>query len=98
MTIKEMIKKIDGFNEVSRHLDKTVAVLEFVDSMPLRSEQVKDYKEFARFIRKTYISEVADAILSYKDYEFEKPYEIAVAGRFGDELKETAMFYVNYAF
>ena len=72
MKIKEMLKKVETYNEVAEVLGNRKAVLNFVDSVGdsiLVSTEVTDYKEFAKYIRDTYITDVAKSILNL-EYEF----------------------------
>lgn len=97
MTIKEMFQKVEGFNEVSRHLNGEKAVLKFDDGTPGSDEEVTDYKAFVKYIKSEYIPEVAEPILSYKCYEFEKPYEFSVKMPFDYTSNNRVTFYVGYA-
>ena len=76
MKIKEMLKKVETYNEVAEVLGNRKAVLNFVDSfgdsiLVSTSTEVTDYKEFAKYIRDTYITDVAKIILNL-EYEFEE--------------------------
>lgn len=93
MTYKELIKKIDTYNEIAELIG--------ADKMEIRvnigfsvSEKVKDSKSFAKFIKDEYIDEVADAILRCSDYTFDNTVDLSVVDRFGDTLNEKIEFYV----
>ncbi len=69
MTVKELIKKMDSYNEIARLVDAPEMEIRFKDG--IFSSTVKDSKSFAKFVRETYIKCVADDILN-GDYEFGK--------------------------
>ena len=78
MTIREMLKKVEAFNEVSGHMDGGTGLF---DRAYLKYDKgigwfgggdrgYEDYKSLAKSIRADYIPEVAKAILNYDGYEF----------------------------
>jgi hypothetical protein len=78
MTINEMLKKVDTFNEMSEMLGvrfNTKACLVMIDNSTVVSEchTVNDMKSFRKTVKEIYVDEFAKAILTYKDYEFNSP-------------------------
>lgn len=73
MTIKEMLKKVEGYNEVTQYLTIDPASLVFEDTVgtyTANREYMTTYKTFTKFINDNYFDEIADAILSFTGYEF----------------------------
>lgn len=85
MTIKEMLKKVEVYNEVADQtlVDKTVLKF-WVEHGP--STEVKNYKDFAKFVRDEYTEETADRILNCKDYKFDKDVEFIDEWSYGDHV------------
>ena len=72
MKIKDMIKKIDTYNEIADIVVAPKMELHFKDKLGCGGYQiVRNYRQFSRFIRNEYIDIVANAILN-GEYEFEK--------------------------
>lgn len=89
MKIKDMIKKVETYNEVSEivHGEKmTLTFHEFTTN-----EKITDYKQFSKFIRKTYLNIVADAILG-GEYEFDTDTALTVTGPDGYIFNVTVSF------
>lgn len=95
MTIKEMLKKIEAYNEVTEHLTIDRACLCFEDQIgPVvcNREYITDYNSFALFIRANYIKEMAKAILSFDRYEFGERFGITNVYDLAGEIKATVTF------
>ena len=92
MKIKEMIKKIDTFNEVAEMIGNEKAELRcrigFGFSIP-----VTDEKSFKKQIKEEYIPIMAKAILDFVGYEFNEEVEINVTDAWGCVLKEKVEFW-----
>lgn len=69
MTIKEMLKKVEIYNEVAEQLGNQKAELRFVEGYGL-SDPVGSFATFRKYIKETYIKTVAEDILKYDGYEF----------------------------
>ena len=95
MTIKEMLKKVEAYNEVAEMLGTEKAVLRVIfDGFGL-SEEVKDAKSFKSFVKETYIPEIASVVLKCEDYEFHKNHVFEVEGYFGDMIKSEVEFFIG---
>lgn len=71
MTIKEMIAKVNTHNDVAAYIPTRPIKLVFEDAnFSCMEEEVKTYKDFAKFIREYYVDEFAKQILEYKYYHF----------------------------
>lgn len=89
MKIKDMIKKVEAYNEVAEiiHGDKmAITFHEFTIN-----ERITDYKQFSKFIRKTYLNIIADAILD-GEYEFDTDTAFTVTGPDGYIFNVTVSF------
>lgn len=83
MTIKEMIKKVDSYNEVARairgqELKLTMYNYLFLGSSCGTHVDVTDIKTLRKWLKHENIEEVAEAILTEGGYEFEtrKPFSV----------------------
>ena len=95
MTIKEMLKKVEIYNEVADNFGTEKAEL-WVNIGYYGSVSVKDYRSFKDYLNRTYIKTVAGAILCYSEYEFDKEYIFEVPGFYGDTFTEKVEFYLAY--
>ena len=82
MTIKGMLRKVHDYNRITAITGGRPVVL--MSEVEGCREKVKSYMEFQRYIRETYVEEVAEALLGYGDYEIEAP----VTLRAGEHLVE----------
>lgn len=82
MKIKDMIKKIEDYNEIAEIVGGAKMELHFRDQMAFGSQIIWNYKLFSGFIRHEYLDSVAKAILN-GDYEFEKESKIMVQDHTG---------------
>lgn len=96
MTIKEMLKKVDGYNEVAEMVCTEKVELRVRCGYGL-SDLVKDYKSFAKYVRETYIKEIADAVLKCDKYELNKEMQFTVDGIFGDVIHSEIEFFIAIA-
>lgn len=80
MKIKEMIKKVEAYNEIAEITGGQKMVLHFYEMTT--TEKATEYKQISKFIRETYIKIVADAILD-GEYDFETDKVITVTGADG---------------
>lgn len=94
MTIKEMLKKVETYNEVAEMLGTEKAELRFVIDGWMLSEKVEDYKSFAKYVRHELIDEIADSVLKCNEYEFHKEQKFEIAGYFGGIIRTTVEFFI----
>lgn len=85
MTIKEMIKKVNTYNELAKQFGENEKQL-YMHRGFSEWVNVTSFKEFKHFIEETYIEEFAKSILNCNEWDFDKPVQI-VAYQFGQELK-----------
>lgn len=82
MTVKELFKKMDIYNECAELMRTEKAQIYFEDTTIglTFGDSFKTYEEFRKHIRKEYFKNVADQILSGKDWDFEKKISVAWMG------------------
>lgn len=93
MTIKEMIKKVEAYNEVANVMGTEKAVLKFEYGFGWGKE-VEDLASFKKYMKDEFIKEMVDAIMNFKEYEFDKDFEISFEDRFGKSYAEEISFYL----
>lgn len=82
MTIKEMFKKVEAYNEVAELIGSNKAVLEITLDVHF-SEKFSTYKEFKAYIKREWIDELAKAVEGYDKYEYETPLFFPYTDKFG---------------
>ena len=74
MTMKEMFKKVEGYNEIAELMktDKVQLVLTSIDNGFVAVQgHFKSYKEFTGFVKEEYFSDVAENLIKSKDWEID---------------------------
>lgn len=73
MKIRDMFKKVEGYNELADVMNTEKAHIWFADVMAMglikNGENFKTYAEFRKYVRREYIKEVADFILNSDEFE-----------------------------
>ena len=72
MTLKEMFKKVETYNEIAELMRTYKTMISFYDCGAYHGQRVKSYDELRRWVRKEYIKEIADQILKCDTWEFDK--------------------------
>lgn len=85
MTIKELFKKVETYNEIAELLGNRSAKIYFY-IFPY-DESFSTYKAFSKYIRTEYLKEMADEILKYDGFKAGETATIKCISRFGDELE-----------
>ena len=75
MTIKEMFKKVEAYNEIAKIVGAHEMMIVFEDDI-YTHERFETYKEFVKFAKETYIAPAYNAIL-LGEYEFEEKTNIS---------------------
>ena len=83
MTLKDMIEKIENYNEIARvtrqnQMELTIGEYHF-------QERFSNAEEMVKRINDTYIDEAAKAILEYPYFEFEREHKIPWIDFFGNK-------------
>lgn len=94
MTINEMFKKVEAYNEVAELIGSHKAVLVMEDDS-FRAD-VQNMKAFRKFVKDEYIEEMAEAILNSKNYEFNKTLFVTCRGRLGELITAGVEFYLEW--
>ena len=69
MKAKELFKKLETYNELAEIMHTQKAAICFGEAY--YSERFNNYKEFSKYVKKTYIDEVAAKILNADNFEFD---------------------------
>ena len=85
MTIGEMIKKVDTYNEVAKIAGVDKICLVFQDGS--ERETVRDIKSFKEYLKETYIDCYAKAIINNASWEMDEDCEISAVDNWGYEHK-----------
>lgn len=83
MTLKEMFKKVETYNEVAEVMHTDKAVIYFSDSY-YSGKDFETYDSFRKYIRKEYISEVVNLILKESNWEMDGEITTEWIDAFGD--------------
>lgn len=81
MTLKEMMKKVETYNEVAEVMGTQRAELLLEDGNVY--EYFETWAELRKYIRREYVSEYADALLKTNTYEMDKETEINWTNHWG---------------
>ena len=82
MTMKELFKKVDTYNEVAELMRTDKAEICFTYAF-LSYEKFTNYNDFRKFIRRELVKEQADVILKSDAFEFDKDVEYKWTDSFG---------------
>lgn len=91
MTMKEMFKKVETYNEVAEMMRTDKASVYFYDTNGswTSGEHFRTYNDFRKHIRNEYIKEVADLILKADTFEMDSETSFIYKDRFGEETIST---------
>ena len=86
MTLKEMFKKVDTYNEVVEFLTgpKVKILFQYGDRWS-DAHSFEDYKSLTKYIKREYIEELAELMLKADAWEFGKVTEFCWVDCFGDK-------------
>ena len=87
MTLKEIFKKVETYNEIAELMLSQKARVHYYDCSCFSGEHFTDYKSLAKYIKREYFKDCADMILKADDYEIDGRKEINWIDYFGDEHK-----------
>lgn len=82
MTMKEMFKKVETYNEIADMMCSRKANICFSDNT-FTAECFEDYNSFRKFIKREYTAEVADKILKANSWEIDGKMTIEWVDCFG---------------
>lgn len=85
MTLKQMFKKIEAYNEIAHMMGTSKAQIYFADvdekfGISLGGDHFDDYDAFRKYIKGEYHKEIADLILKSDCWDFDKDFSFEWAG------------------
>lgn len=83
MTMRELFKKIDAYNEIAHMMGTDKARIYFYDisdGISLGGERFDDYGIFRKYVKSEYQKEIADKILKADCWDFDKDFTFEWAG------------------
>ena len=85
MTMKELFKKIEAYNEIAKIMGTDKAQIYFADVDPkfgtsLGGEHFDDFVAFRKYVRGEYHKEIADKILKADCWDFDQDFTFEWAG------------------
>ena len=98
MTIRELCRKINGYNEVARMIGGDTVRLGFRDQYSFIEALgiEEDYKAFVLFLKKEFIDEAVDAILHHDGYVIGEEAILSFKDKFNDEHTLYVVIYVDW--
>lgn len=88
MTIREMLKKIETYNEVAKELGERELELRFHLEFS-STKKITDMKEFKKYLNYEFIPELVDAILKCDSYQISGEYvNLVFDDKFGTHFEE----------
>ena len=88
MTLKEMMKKIESFNEVASQIGADTARVYLYDGVT-SGEWFETWTELRKAIRSEYVKEYADVVLKADTYEINGDTEIEYTSKLGTHKQLT---------
>lgn len=86
MTLREMFKKVEAYNEIAALMRTQEAKIDLVecDGGCYFGETFSDYKSLSRYVKKEFIEELADLVLKCGEFDFDKRVDFRWTDNFGD--------------
>ena len=94
MTLKEMFKKLEGYNEISEAMGYKKAYIVFIEGVIGETFRGETLAEIRSKMRQHFINPYVDAILGYDGYEFGKEQEIKYSC-YGKDFTETVLVTID---
>ena len=91
MTMRELFKKVETYNEVAEIIDIPYQAKLIFSIDDGRGSSIFDcksystYKEFRRYFKQEIIDEITDFVLNSNEFDLGKATELRYTDRFGDE-------------
>jgi hypothetical protein len=86
MTLKQIFQKVEAYNEIAGLMQTNKARIYFVEyagsSTCSWGDYFTNYSDLRKYIRKTYIKPVADAIIACDEWDFDKEVALDCGDRF----------------
>lgn len=85
MTMKELFKKVETYNEVADLMNTRKAKIKFYDYDIHSGESFETYDEFRSWVREQFIKEEAEVILKSNSWQFDEELTIEYTDFFGTQ-------------
>lgn len=86
MTLKELFKKVEAYNEIAALMGTTPARIFFnTDPQFGFGEYFENFTDMKKYIKEEYIDPLADMVLKYKEWDFDKQADFLWTDSFGDD-------------
>ena len=89
MTLREMFKKVEAYNEIAVLMRTQEAKISFVDRGCHFGEDFEDFKSLNKYVKTEYIKELAELVLKSDEWEFDKEINFVWTDYFGDKHTTT---------
>lgn len=92
MTMRELFKKVETYNEVAQMIDIPYQAKLIFSIDDGREHSIVDrksystYKEFRRYFKQEIIDEITNFVLNSDDFDLGKATELSYTDKFGDEM------------
>lgn len=94
MKIKDIIKKVEEFNEIAEQIGYRKITLHFIIGAGYYEIPFEDIKSLKKNIKWHIVEPLAKAMIECEDYELNKKVEFEVVDMWGDTIKDCARFAV----
>lgn len=85
MTLREMFKKVETYNEIAELMRTDKASIYFAERVRAgiicSGQHFRSYSDLSKYIRREFFKEVADKLLKADNWEIDGEMEISFAGR-----------------
>ena len=88
MTLKDLFKKVETYNEIAEMMRTYKAKIYFCDSF-FSGEHFDTFEALRKYARKEYIKDLADRVLKFDGWEFDKGITFEWTDSFGDTMTVT---------
>ena len=78
MTMRELFKNVECYNEMAVLMDADKAAINFANvanGLYIGGDTYNNYADFRKWVKRDYLPEVAQKILTAKDCEFDRVFE-----------------------
>lgn len=89
MTLKEMFKKVEAYNEIAELMRTDKAVIYLYSKDCHTGKEFSKYEDLRKWVRKEFIKGTADRVLNHDGWEFDKEYTFNWIDNFGWEFNST---------
>lgn len=90
MTLKELFKKVETYNEIAEMMKSRKAKIHFYVKASgcniCFGESFDSFESLRKYVRREYLKQMADAVLKCSDWELDNESEIAWSDYFGEHV------------